>query len=86
MTPSALFLHRLGLLLYMSKLSFQYGFKVFLMTDVVRVCSPEMVATAKGSGKPKLRSVPLQGSSSRSIPRTEDIAFVEAVGGNDCTQ
>jgi hypothetical protein len=37
---------------YMSKLSFQYGFSVFLMTLVVRVCSPLMVATAKGSGKP----------------------------------
>ena len=36
----------------MSKLSFQYGFNVFLMTDVVRVCSPPIVATAKGSGKP----------------------------------
>jgi hypothetical protein len=38
---------------YMSKLSFQYGFSVFLMTLVVRVCSPLIVATAKGSGKPE---------------------------------
>ena len=38
----------------MSKTSFQYGFRVFLMTDVVLVCSPPMVATAKGSGKPVL--------------------------------
>lgn len=37
---------------YRSKISFQYGFKVFLMTDVVLVCSPPTVATAKGSGKP----------------------------------
>lgn len=37
---------------YMSKLSFQYGFRVFLMTPVVLVCSPLMVATANGSGKP----------------------------------
>jgi hypothetical protein len=37
---------------YMSKLSFQYGFSVFLITLVVRVCSPLIVATAKGSGKP----------------------------------
>jgi hypothetical protein len=37
---------------YMSKLSFQYGFSVFLMTLVVRVCSPLIVATANGSGKP----------------------------------
>jgi hypothetical protein len=37
---------------YKSKLSFQYGFKVFLITLVVLVCSPLTVATAKGSGKP----------------------------------
>jgi hypothetical protein len=37
---------------YMSKLSFQYGFSVFLMTLVVLVCSPLIVATANGSGKP----------------------------------
>jgi hypothetical protein len=37
---------------YMSKTSFQYGFSVFLMTEVVRVCSPPIVATAKGSGNP----------------------------------
>lgn len=42
---------------YMSKLSFQYGFSVFLMTLVVRVCSPFMVATAKGSGNPIVLSV-----------------------------
>lgn len=38
--------------LYKSKLSFQYGFRVLLLTVVVLVCSPFMVATAKGSGKP----------------------------------
>jgi hypothetical protein len=37
---------------YRSNISFQYGFRVFLMTDVVWVCSPPTVATAKGSGKP----------------------------------
>ena len=36
----------------MSKLSFQYGLSVFLITPVVLVCSPPIVATAKGSGKP----------------------------------
>lgn len=36
----------------MSKLSFQYGFSVFLMTPVVLVCSPLIVATANGSGNP----------------------------------
>lgn len=37
---------------YRSKISFQYGFKVFLITDVVWVCSPPTVATANGSGNP----------------------------------
>lgn len=37
---------------HMSNTSFQYGLRVFLMTDVVLVCSPPIVATAKGSGKP----------------------------------
>ena len=37
---------------YTSKVSFQYGFNVFLMTDVVLVCSPSTVNTAKGSGNP----------------------------------
>ena len=37
---------------YKSKLSFQYGFSVLLETVVVLVCSPLMVATAKGSGNP----------------------------------
>lgn len=31
---------------YTSKLSFQYGFKVFFMTVVVCVCSPSTVTTA----------------------------------------
>ena len=37
----------------MSKLSFQYGFKVFLITLVVWVCSASTVMTAKGSGRRK---------------------------------
>lgn len=41
----------------MSKLSFQYGLRVFLMTEVVRVCSPPIVATANGSGNPVERGV-----------------------------
>lgn len=41
---------------YKSKLSFQYGFSVFLLTVVVLVCSPLMVATANGSGKPAVVS------------------------------
>lgn len=39
---------------YKSKASFQYGFSVFFMTWVVWVCSPLMVATAKGSGNPRM--------------------------------
>lgn len=38
---------------YISKLSFQYGFRVFLITLVVCVCSASTVMTAKGSGKRK---------------------------------
>lgn len=41
----------------MSKLSFQYGFKVFLITEVVRVCSPPIVATANGSGNPEEQEI-----------------------------
>ena len=48
---------RAGRYSYMSKLSFQYGFSVFFMTEVVRVCSPPIVATAKGSGNPMIISV-----------------------------
>jgi len=43
----------------MSKLSFQYGFSVFLITTVVFVCSPLMVATANGSGNPAVYGVSL---------------------------
>ena len=49
---SPLLMFRSAPLSYMSKLSFQYGLSVFLMTPVVLVCSPLMVATAKGSGNP----------------------------------
>lgn len=38
---------------HMSKLSFQYGFNVFLITLVVWVCSASTVMTAKGSGSRK---------------------------------
>lgn len=41
-----------GSFAYTSKLSFQYGFKFFLITEVVCVCSPSTVTTAKGSGNP----------------------------------
>jgi hypothetical protein len=45
---------------YMSKLSFQYGFSVRLITAVVLVCSPLTVATANGSGKPGWKDERLQ--------------------------
>ena len=38
---------------YTSKLSFQYGLSVFLMTLVVWVCSASTVITANGSGNLK---------------------------------
>ena len=71
-------------LTHMSKLSFQYGFNVFLITLVVRVCSPLMVATAKGSGKPAghVSGVPKLVGWSR---LTENIALVEAICGDNCS-
>ena len=48
---SIAFLSRVHLT-HKSKLSFQYGFNVLLITVVVLVCSPPRVATAKGSGNP----------------------------------
>ena len=68
---------------YMSKLSFQYGLRVFLITPVVLVCSPFTVATAKGSGKPcggQLLLFP-----PRCTCLTEHITLVQAVCSNDCT-
>lgn len=64
---------------YMSKLSFQYGLSVFLITPVVLVCSPPIVATANGSGKPlRIHGKPtsclvweMQG-----LPLTKDISLV----------
>ena len=53
-----------------------------MMTLVVRVCSPLIVATAKGSGKPGRCERGLAGG--RHQVRTEDIALVEAIGGDDC--
>lgn len=64
-----------------SKLSFQYGFRVFLMTDVVRVCSPPIVATANGSGNPTTVSRHI-GRVIESKP-TEDITLIEAVCCDD---
>lgn len=62
---------------YMSKLSFQYGFNVFLITEVVRVCSPDIVATAKGSGNPMVTPVsPYLTQSSLERQLTENIAFI----------
>jgi hypothetical protein len=37
---------------YTSNDSFQYGFSVFLIAEVVLVCSPSTVNTANGSGNP----------------------------------
>ena len=55
------------------------------MTPVVLVCSPLMVATANGSGKPTCQiSMRLNCTVKLSLPRTEDISFVQAIGRNDC--
>lgn len=71
----------------MSKLSFQYGLSVFLITPVVLVCSPPIVATANGSGKPVRKEhelVSYTPSILRSSPLTEDISLVQAIGSDDC--
>ena len=47
--------HNRSSITHISNVSFQYGFSVRLITDVVFVCSPLSVATAKGSGKPSTR-------------------------------
>ena len=63
---------------YRSKISFQYGFRVFLMTDVVWVCSPPTVATANGSGNP-IDLVSWQGYQTTRTARsrhTKNISFV----------
>ena len=55
------------------------------MTLVVLVCSPFIVATAKGSGNPEGRTSArhvLSGAWDRGA-HTKDIAFVETVGGDN---
>ena len=61
--------HPRGSFSHRSKCSFQYGFKVLLITEVVFVCSPPNVATAKGSGKPRYRHQYVSKSSSRTCIR-----------------
>ena len=68
----------------MSKLSFQYGFSVFLMTPVVLVCSPLTVATANGSGKPVRCCQSPPWLSLAPTSRTEYISLVESICRNDC--
>lgn len=60
------------------------------MTHVVWVCSPFMVATAKGSGNPKSRFLihetaeKARGKGRVGIGyHTENISFVETIGGDD---
>jgi hypothetical protein len=53
------------------------------MTPVVFVCSPLMVATAKGSGNPAGWLVEGVRRQAR-MELTEDVSLVEAVGGDDC--
>lgn len=70
---------------YMSNDSFQYGLRVFLMTEVVLVCSPPSVATANGSGKPRETIHKLAFlSTAVDEEHTEDITFVETIGGDYC--
>lgn len=68
----------------MSKLSFQYGLSVFLITPVVFVCSPLTVATAKGSGKPVSIGQQVRARCTVALILTEDISLVETVSCDDC--
>jgi len=63
----------------MSKLSFQYGLSVFLITEVVLVCSPDIVATANGSGNPIFRLSQCWFQFPKHKGLTEHIAFVETI-------
>ena len=61
------------------------------MTDVVWVCSPPTVATANGSGNPKMKPGQSTPPSAEPPPpqrmkrRTEDIAFVKTVYRDNCS-
>lgn len=61
------------------------------MTDVVWVCSPPTVATANGSGNPKMKPGQSTPPSAEPPPpqrmkrRTEDIAFVKTVCRDNCS-
>ena len=54
----------------MSKLSFQYGFRVFFMTLVVCVCSASTVMTAKGSGRRKTSRFDKPSAATTSVTRS----------------
>ena len=54
-----------------------------MITDVVLVCSPPIVATAKGSGNPARQMLVIEASARFKSDFTKDITLVEAVGGDD---
>lgn len=81
-TTSAMLLRFRRLHAHKSKLSFQYGFKVLLITVVVLVCSPLRVATANGSGNP-IAAISWGSYIRKNMTRTEHIALVETVSRND---
>ena len=67
---------------HISKLSFQYGFRVFLITEVVLVCSPPMVATANGSGNPKNPVLVLGTAQLNTKSLTENIPLIKPISSD----
>lgn len=55
-----------------------------MITPVVLVCSPLMVATAKGSGKPATCHQHPLSPPFLPVSRTENISLVQSISRNDC--
>jgi hypothetical protein len=68
---------------YISNVSFQYGLSVLLITEVVFVCSPLIVATANGSGKPVGSTSAGSQGKVGAVGRTEHLALVESISGDN---
>jgi hypothetical protein len=62
-----------------SKFSFQYGFRVFLITLVVCVCSLSTVITAKGSGSLKTSRLARPSAATTRIASVHSISIAYAV-------
>lgn len=58
---------------HMSKFSFQYGFSVRLMTDVVCICSPSTLTTANGSGRRRMSRLMSESAATTALSRRERV-------------